>query len=125
MNDAVLRTAAVACSLIGLALVFVASQAIDITAEIAAMTSDNVGKSYRICGEAASKRIVKNHIFFTLSDGTGSIPVVVFNSTALKLNSTGYSLYAVKHNELLCATGKLTEYPKGSGKLEFVYSGRG
>ncbi len=124
MKEATLKYAAVFCSILGLALVYIASTTLS-TASIPTdrLSMRDIGKAVKVCGEIESKRVSKGHIFFTLSDGYGNINVAVFNSTAIRLNNTGTNLYSLKQGGYACAAGRLAEYPEGSGTLEIIYGG--
>ena len=116
MKENTLKAVSVFCAVLGLVLVYMASTTLSSTQiQTNQLSMKDIGKAVKVCGEVESKRTSKGHIFFTLSDGYGSINIVVFNSTAMKLNETGRGLYGLREGNYACATGKLTEYPEGSG----------
>ncbi len=121
MEETTLRNTALLCSIIGLILLFYISNQIQATININTITIDDVGKGFRVCGTISSKRVSNNHIFLDIEDQTGSIKLVIFNTTALKLNETGVSPYELRAGIEICAPGIAEEYPKGTGELELVY----
>lgn len=122
MRETTLKAIAVSCSLLGLVIVYTISVTPLSPTPINALSISDSGKQAKVCGEVEAKRVSKGHIFFSLSDGYGTINVVIFNTTASKLVKTGLDIYGVKNGDYSCATGRLSEYPKGSGRLEIVYS---
>lgn len=123
MEETTLRNTALLCSIAGLVLLFWVSNQIQATADISTITIDDVGKGFSVCGTINSRKISNNHVFLNIEDRTGSIKFVIFNTTALELNETGVSPYALGEGTEICAPGVAEEYPKGSGKLELVYRG--
>ena len=117
-----LRNLALLCSILGLIVLFYASQ--NIQAEhitIKSITVEDIGNPAKICGEITSRRVSNNHVFFDIKDNTGSIDVVIFNTTAMGLKNKGTDVYAFKQGESICLVGTVSEYPKGSGQLELIY----
>ncbi len=122
MQEKAIRNIALACSLAGLVILFYASEHMEMPpVSIGEISMDDVGAGLKICGEVEGKRISNNHVFMQIRDGTGSIRLVVFNSTALKLRDSGIDVYGFSEGENLCSTGVVDEYPKGSGELEVIY----
>lgn len=114
---------AVICSSISLILVFVASYTF--TAQqvpISKLSLADEGRFVTVCGTLEKFKTSNNHIFLTLSDTSGSIPVVIFNTTALKLNKT-QGIYSLRVGQQFCSAGRLQEYPQNSGKLEIIHGG--
>ena len=117
-----MRNIALICSIAGLILLFYASEHIEIApTRIGEIGIDDVGMSVKICGVVEEKRVSNNHVFMQIGDETGSIKLVVFNSTALRLRDSGIDVYGLSQGETICSTGVVGEYPKGSGELEVIY----
>ena len=121
MEEHLLKILSIICSVAGLGLIFFISTQINAVVDIDTITIDDVGIGTNICGAITSKRMSNNHLFLDITDDTGSIRFVMFNTTALKLNETGISPYSLEKGTRICAPGVVDEYPKGSGKLEMVY----
>lgn len=122
MQEKIIRNIALFCSVAGLILLFYISGQIEATpVRIGEISIDDVGIGVKVCGEIIEKRVSNNHVFMKLEDETGSIRLVVFNSTALKLRDSGVDVYGFSIGERICSTGVVDEYPKGSGGLELVY----
>jgi DNA/RNA endonuclease YhcR with UshA esterase domain len=122
MRETRLRNLALLCSILGLIVLFYASQ--NIQAEhinINAIIVDDIGNTVKICGEITYKRVSNNHVFFDIKDSTGTIDVVIFNTTAMGLKNKGTDVYDFKQGESICLVGAVSEYPKGSGQLELIY----
>ena len=74
------------------------------------LSPEDVGRGVKVCGNVEGKFTSRNgHTFFTLTDGTGSVKVVVFNSTR-----------AVVGGGSVCVTGRVDLY---EGDLEVVAKG--
>lgn len=122
MQEKLIRNIALVCSVVGLVLLFYASEHMGIDpARIGEISMDDVGMGLKICGGVEEKRVSNNHIFMKIRDETGIIKLVIFNSTALKLRDSGINVYGFSEGELICSTGVVDEYPKGSGELELIY----
>lgn len=122
MEEKLIRNIALVCSVAGLILLFYASGQIESgPVDMGTIGIDDVGMGVRVCGTIVEKRVSNNHVFMTLGDGTGSIRLVVFNSTALKLKGSGIDVYGFSEGESICSTGVVDEYPRGSGLLELIY----
>ncbi len=122
MEEHALRNIAVLCSVAGLLLLFLASENLELKPKpIKEITSDDIGKTVKVCGEIITKTISNNHVFFTINDSTENIRVVVFNSTAMKLREKGNDIYSFEKGSMICPTGIVDEYPKGSGYLEIIH----
>lgn len=121
MNEPRIRILALVSSLLGLALLFIiSSSALPGKTDIRSITIEDVGRSLKVCGTITSKRIYNSHVFFTVSDETGSIKAVTFNTTALRMRDSGNNIYALSSNDVICITGTIGEYPRGSGVLEII-----
>lgn len=90
--------------------------------EISGLMIGDVGMDVYVCGDVVSPRTSKNHIFFDIEDKGGRIKVVIFNTSALRLNKSGTGVYSLK-NKSVCLEGKIGEYPPRSGEIEIVYRG--
>jgi len=120
MDESLLLKVSIACSLMGLFLIFLFSETRGIT-EISALTIDDVGRIVSIDGVIASSRISNNHVFWGIDDGTGQIKFVIFNTSAIKMNQSGISPYDIGPGTRIRASGFVDEYPKGSGIIEIIY----
>lgn len=123
MEETALRNLALICTATGLILLFIASSQMQAVTDAGAITIDDTGKAFRVCGNITSMAVRNSHIFLDIEDSTGSIRFVMFNTTALKLNETGSSPYELRAGIRICAPGIADEYPKGSGSIELVYRG--
>lgn len=120
MNECNAMRLALACSVLGIILLFLFSSWAEQSSapvNINELSLDNVGSGVKVCGNPTSQRTSKGHLFFSLDDGTGGINIVVFNTTAGRMN---ISLAALETASPVCALGQLEEYPPGSGGLELV-----
>jgi len=120
MEESHIKKIAVLCSIIGLVILYFTSS---ITREtvISDLSIEDIGMGVRICGSIQSRHVSNNHIFFTLTDETGSIDVVIFNTTALEMNESGSNLYTFSIGDDVCIPGIIDEYPKNSGEIEMIY----
>ena len=122
MQEKTLRLLALVCSLAGIVSLFFISSGIELTAmSISKITIDDIGNTVKICGEITSRRVSKNHIFLDVRDDTGTIRLVIFNSTALGMKGTENDPYELRDGDTICTAGSVDEYPKGSGALEVIY----
>ena len=118
MRENAIRNIALICAVAGLIMLYYASiQPINISK----ITLDYVGTSVNVCGGIEWKSISNNHVFMELGDITGKIRLVIFNTTALRLNDSGFDVYGISRGDNICYTGIVEEYPEGSGKLELIY----
>ena len=118
MEEGKAKLLALACSVLGLAILYGSSILLEqssVPASISTLSLDYVGSSAKVCGNITEARATKGAVFLTLDDGTGSIRLVVFNNT-----HTNQSIYATKKGGTLCAFGQTQEYPPGSGEIELV-----
>lgn len=109
------------CSVFGLILIFYASLQLYQTVDIGSITVSDVGMVARVSGTITSARVSNGHIFLDISDSTGSIRYVIFNSSATKMEKGGISPYSLKKGMRIAVQGVVDEYPKGSGRPELVY----
>jgi exonuclease VII large subunit len=116
MDERKARILAVLCSVAGLALLYISAQYIELApapANISTLTLDKSGMPAVACGNVSETSASRGHTFFMISDGTGSIDVVIFNSTA-------QSGLKVENGDAVCVSGTLEEWPAGSGRPEIV-----
>ena len=83
MNERSLVKISVLCFLSGFLTLFYAYSTLsDVSRPIGEATLDYTGESMVLCGDISDmSRSDAGHLFFTLSDGTGSIKAVAFNSS--------------------------------------------
>ncbi len=114
MKNRVLLYISVAASLIGLAVIYVASQNVQLIVTPAGkITFDDVGKNVKVCGEITSLAVSKKkHTFLKVSDHSGDIEVVIFNSSSEKFGAA-----ELEKGDEICVAGKVEEY---EGKLEII-----
>ena len=123
MDDTKLRNLSILCSVLGIALLFYASSALTGQAvEINSITGNSIGTAAKVCGVVESQRVSKGHVFLEVADSSGSITAVAFNTTASALKLQGVDIYSAKKGSSICVYGEVSEYPKGSGKLELLVS---
>ena len=115
MEESGLLKLSLACSLLGLLSIFLVSGQVSENAlEIGSVTGDMTGVAAKVCGNVTYKHVSKNnHLFFRLTDETGTISVVVFNDTARGMTGNPYSL---EEGDNICALGKVGMY-KGSVEI--------
>ncbi len=122
MHEKTTKILAVAVALIGLVLLFFVSNNLETTGlAIKEINLDKEGETVKACGQISGKRVSNNHIFLDLQDSTGTIRIVIFNTTSLKLNASGISVFSIKNGRDICVTGFVDEFPAGSGKTNLVY----
>lgn len=122
MQEKTLRNLALFCSIIGLITLFYVSGFVSpVQIKIEQITIEDLGKEVFVCGVVGEKKVSNNHIFLDIIDDTGTIKLVVFNKTAIKLTGSGTNPYDIEKGDIICANGVIDEYPKGSGDLELVY----
>lgn len=114
MKERSLLLLSLACSFLGLLGLYLISLWIELPQiKVAEVTPELVGQSTRLCGELSWKYVQqRGHVFFRLSDETGSIKVVVFNSSAKQLGA-----YELKEGQRVCVVGRIDEY---KGELEII-----
>ena len=114
MENKILLYISLASSLIGLVIVYIASQNVElVVTPTGKITFDDVGKNVKVCGEIISLKTSKNnHTFLKIEDNSGEIDVVVFNSTADK-----FGVYDLQKGDEICVAGKIDDY---NGKLEII-----
>lgn len=112
MEESGLLKLSLAFSLVGLLAIFLVSgQVSESTLEIGSVTGDMSGVAAKVCGNITYRHVSSNnHLFFRLTDSTGTISVVVFNQTARGMAGNPYSL---KEGDNVCAYGSVGMY-KGS-----------
>jgi aspartyl/asparaginyl-tRNA synthetase len=118
MDEGKARTLALLCSIAGLAVLYFSSamaEQASAPAEIRTLSMDSVGTNAKICGSVAEAKASKGNIFFQLQDNTSSMRVVIFNSTASRMNVSG-----ILERSSMCVLGQVQEYPPGSGAIELV-----
>jgi exonuclease VII large subunit len=116
MDESRLAKLSLACSFIGLlAIFFLSAQAMEKPLDIGDVKEDMKGMHARICGEVVGMSVSRNrHIFMDIADKTGTIDVVVFNTTATSQH------YSIEEGSLLCTYGKIDVY---KGRLEIIAEG--
>ena len=117
MKEKFLLYISLACSVAGLILLYYISQVIELPqTNVREITVDDIGKNVKICGEVISESVSKTkHVFLTLNDTSGEMDVVVFNSSAEKLNA-----YDIKKGDAACVIGSINDY---QGNLEIIAKG--
>ncbi|MFH1364027.1 MAG: OB-fold nucleic acid binding domain-containing protein [Candidatus Aenigmatarchaeota archaeon] len=121
MDESLIKKTALLCAIIGLLFLYYISSFTPEITQISEISIEDVGRSMKICGQIEESYTSNNHIFFTLNDGTNNIKVVVFNTTALRLNETGNNIYGFMPGDAICIPGVVDEYPKNSGEVELIY----
>jgi len=125
MQESVLKALALACSLLGLALMFYAASSMQAYTSICSISIDDADLAVRICGNITSTYVKNGHIFLTLRNQSGNqscgIKFVIFNSSAAKLNQSGMSPYSLSRGMRICTRALVQEYPKASGRVEAIY----
>lgn len=98
MNESSLVKISVLCFLAGFVTLFYAYYTLpDVSRPIKDATLDYTGESMVLCGEISDiRRSDTGHLFFTLSDGTGSIRAVAFNSSQVSSISDGRKSICIK-----------------------------
>ena len=107
MNNRLLIYLSLASSVIGLVIVYIAANNVQLPAVlIGKIVYDDIGKNVKVCGEVDSLSVSKSkHTFFDIVDSSGRINVVVFNSSAEKLQP-----YSLKDDDTICVSGQVGEY---------------
>ena len=110
MEEKLIRNISLLCSFLGLIALLIISRNFQLEQTlIEKITYEDTGKVVKICGEVVSKHSSKTgHQFLKLSDNTGVIDVVIFNTTAKKFNFDF---------DNACVTGTVDEY---ENKLEVI-----
>jgi DNA/RNA endonuclease YhcR with UshA esterase domain len=110
MEERFIRNISIIFSCIGLIILFLISRNYELSqTNIQTISYEDSGKVVRVCGEVVSKHTSKTqHTFLKLKDDSGTIEIVVFNSTAKKLNLDF---------DNICVTGTVDEY---ENKLEII-----
>lgn len=118
MDEGKAKTLALLCSIAGLAILYFSSamaEQASAPAEIRTLSMDSVGTNAKICGSVAEAKGNKGNTFIQLQDNTSSMRVVIFNNTASRMNASG-----ILEHSSVCITGRVQEYPPGSGEIEIV-----
>lgn len=112
IHQKTLRNLAIACSSIGLILLFFISQTLEVKpTNIGEITIDALGKTVRICGTIENKFVSQgNHTFFDLRDNTGKIKAVIFKRTAENLEKYKVNVFQLKNGDKICITGEVDEW---------------
>lgn len=107
-----LRMVAITCSLLGLLLLFLISQTLQLQeTKIKDITIDDLGKKVRVCGIIENKFVSQNNnLFFDLKDGSGKIKAVVFNKTIHQMKKFKLNLSKLKNGDSLCLLGEVNEW---------------
>ena len=121
MKEPSLLRVSVICSILGLMIIFYVSLQLRPIVDIYSITVSDVGMAAKVSGTITLVRVSNGHIFLDISDATGSIRYVIFNSSAVKMEQSGISPYSLREGMHIVAHGVVDEYPKGSGKPELVY----
>ncbi len=118
MNEKTLRNFSIAASILGLIMLFIVSQNLQIrNREISSITPSDVGTTVRVCGDITEKTSSKGgHIFITLRDDTAEIKTVIFNNTAQIIAKT-IDVYSLKKHDAICMSGEVNLY---KGELEII-----
>lgn len=119
MDERTLRNIAVYCSIVGLIILFVVSENLELQkTRIGEIGIDDIGKNVRICGIIDSKFVSKNqHIFLRISDVTSDINVVLFSDTVKNLERYGTNANNLERNSEICVVGYIDEY---EGEIEII-----
>lgn len=114
MENKLLFYFSLASSIIGLIIVYIVSQNIELTpTAINSITYDDVGKNVKVCGNITSLYVSKNnHVFLKVNDDSGKIDVVIFNSSVDK-----FRIKNLEKNDFVCISGKIDEY---KNRLEII-----
>jgi aspartyl-tRNA synthetase len=122
MREKTVTLLAVAIAVAGVATLFAVSQTMETGAvPIGEITITSLGDTVRVCGQVTARRVSNSHIFWDIQDASGSIRLVAFNSTTLKLNKSCTNLFAVQTGQQLCATALVDEFPAHTGTINLVY----
>jgi len=116
MEESGLLKLSLACSLLGLLSIFLVSGYVsEAILDIGSVTGDITGVAAKVCGNVTYRHVSKNnHLFFRLTDSTGTISVVVFNSTARSMDGNPYS---IEEGDDICAFGEVSMY---KGEVEIL-----
>ena len=106
MEEKFIRNISILCSVVGLAILFFLSKTMELRqTNINQITPGDEGKNVKVCGNVSSKYMSKtNHVFLKLWDGTGSMEIVIFNSTTGKVNLN------FDRGSSICIVGSVDEY---------------
>jgi aspartyl/asparaginyl-tRNA synthetase len=118
MEEGRARTLALLCSVAGLVIIYFSSTLVEQASapvEINTLSLDDVGTSAKVCGSVAGAKTSKGNIFLQMQDNTSSVRLVIFNSTASRMD-----IGAVLNLSSICALGQVQEYPPGSGEIELI-----
>jgi aspartyl/asparaginyl-tRNA synthetase len=109
MNEKLFTRVSVLLAVSGLIGLFIYVNVVEFDSlDVNSITYDDVGNAVKVCGNVSEKYISKNnHLFFRLSDETGGIKVVVFNSTVGKLD---VDVKELKDGDSLCVLGNVDVY---------------
>jgi len=110
MEEKLIRNISIISSVAGLAVLFLISKNFQLNqTDIVKLGYEDVGKIVRVCGEVSSNYSSKTgHQFLKLKDSTGSINIVIFNTTAKKFNL---------NSDSICVVGTVDEY---ENRLEMI-----
>jgi len=110
------------CSFFGLAALYAVSSLVEAgRTSMGSLSITDAGSTFMLCGNLSRGSVSNGHVFQTLTDSTGSMRLVLFNSTAPSAKAKGIDIYNLSRR--LCIEAEVDEYPKGSGTLELVYRG--
>jgi len=106
------RNIALICSVVGLALIYFASGMIEIEpVRIGEIGIDDIGTGVMVCGiMVKNSSVTDSRVSLDIWDRTGKIKVVIFDRDVPDISA----------EDEICATGRVDEYPKGSGRLEII-----
>ena len=120
MEEHNMRVLALLCSVAGLVILYFSSALAEQAATPVALNSiamDDAGTSVKVCGNITSCKTTNGHVFLQLLDTTGTLRLVVFNTTAIRINAS-----CSLNGRSACAMGQIQEYPPGSGSIEMIAS---
>ena len=116
MEESGLLKLSLLCSLIGLvSMALVAGQITGTNTKIGDIEAGMKGMAVKVCGNLTEVHVSEaKHVFLGLADSSGSISVVVFNSTAMGMEPSPYKLGV---GELVCVDGEVGVY---RGEVEVI-----
>lgn len=101
------------CSVFGLIGLWLVTTTFSESVTISSLNPDQTGSVVKVCGNIIYKVVSKaGHVFMKLSDDSGKIDIVVFNTSVERFEIP-------KLNDYVCVTGRLELY---EGRLEILPS---
>lgn len=121
MDERGLTRLSIACGIIGLVSIYSLEVFTENTTSVGSIGIDDLGSTFTFCGNLSMTRVKNAHVFTNIADETGSIRLVIFNSSAASVIANGFDPYSLPTS--ICVEAKVEEYPEGSETLELIYSG--